>query len=97
MTDNEKVFLTAEQAISVIAKRGDVHTFRSGGNVLVGADWRRKAIVKALNDAPEGSIEVGGEQCMRMGHGLVLWTGSDPLFIEADTDRLKELEKQLQP
>lgn len=93
---SERLFITADQAISAIAKRGDIHTFRSSPSVLIGTDWRRKTLVKALRDAGPEGIEIGGEACMRMGHGLVLHSGG-PLFIEADSDILKKLEKDLTP
>ena len=90
---NDKVILTKEQAVALLGKRKDIHTFRSGTGILFGADWTRKGLLKAIQDTD--LIEIGGEACKRMGHGLVVWTGNDPLFVEVDKDKIEALEKQL--
>lgn len=93
---DDKIFLTKEQAIELIGDREDVHTFRSGSMMLIGADWSRKDIFGVINDAGEKDIEIGGEMCKKMGHGLVIWTSpSDPLFIEVDKEQLQQLENSI--
>jgi hypothetical protein len=91
---SDKILLTKEQAKALIGKRKDVHTFRSGMNILIGADWRRKAILEAIDKTD--TIEIGGDQCKKMGHALVIWTSdNDPLFVECDKEEIAKLEKSL--
>lgn len=92
---DKKIFLTPEQAKSVLLPGKQVHTFRSGGMALLGCDWSRKSILKAIDDNHD-RIEIGGDQCKRMGHGLVVWTSlTEPLFIECDKAKLQKLEDEL--
>lgn len=53
---------------------------------------RDSAFLKDLETAKE--IEVGGDNCRRMGHALVLWQGNNPYFFEHNEDKLKELLKE---
>jgi hypothetical protein len=92
----DKIFLTKEQALKLIGDRDQVHTFRSMSMALIGCDWSRESILETIENAGEKDIEIGGEMCKKMGHGLVIWTSeSDPLFIEVDKIEIEELEKQL--
>lgn len=77
------------------SKHKQTHTFRSGSGILIGADHSLKSLLQSINDAGEEGIEIGGEQCKAMGHGLVIWTGSDPLFVEVDKEKLLVLENKL--
>ena len=93
MNNDEKIFLTKEEAIS-IAKFEDnqIHCFlNSVPNMLVGADHSKDSFLNDLETAKE--IEVGGEQCRKMGHALVLWQGNNPYFFEHNEDKLVELLK----
>jgi hypothetical protein len=95
MKNSDKILLTPKQAESVLLKGKQIHTFRSGTGMLIGCDWSRKSIIEALKNNPD-RIEIGGDQCKRMGHGLVVWTSeTDPLFIECDKDKLQKLEDEL--
>ena len=93
MSETDKVVLTEAEALGLYRKnQKQVHTILNGiPNVLVGADWDmgefRTAVRKALK------IEIGGEQCRRMGHGLVIWRDkTDPVFCEVDDKKLGKLE-----
>lgn len=89
----ERIFLTKEQALGLLAKCKSIHTFRSGTGMLIGCDWRREELVKTINDLPDDRIEIGGEQCRKMGHGLVLWTSeTDPLFVEVDDSLISKMD-----
>lgn len=90
----DRIYITAEQAISALSNDESIHTFRNPRGMLIGADWSREELVKALQEAGPESIEIGGESCMKMDHGLILHSGG-PLFIESNTDRLRQLEKEL--
>jgi len=94
MKNDEKIFITKEEAFS-IAKIQDnqIHCFlNSMPNMLVGADHSKESFLKDLDTAKE--IEVGGDNCRRMGHALVLWQGNTPYFFEHNEDKLKELLKE---
>jgi len=64
----EKVFLTAEQAVALLPDSDDIHVFLNPGGMLIGADWSRAEAIKMLH---RGKCQLGGDMCMRMGHGLV--------------------------
>jgi hypothetical protein len=91
MTEDEIIVLTAEEATSLISNDELIHTFRSSPGLLMGSDWRRSELIKTFKKC---RIEIGGDQCKAMGHGLVVWTSeNNPLFVEADKDKIFELEK----
>jgi hypothetical protein len=91
---DKQILLTPKQAKSLLARRKQIHTFRSGSSILMGADWDRESIIEAIDKAAQ--IEVGGPQCRRMGHGLVVCTtDSNPLFVEVDEDKISKLESKL--
>jgi hypothetical protein len=89
----KRVILTADQAIKLLGKRKEIHTFANPRGMLLGADHSRKSLIEDLKNAR--SIEIGGDQCKAMGHGLVMYMKNEPLFIEVDKDELFELEKSL--
>lgn len=95
MSNDKKIFLTPSQAIELLADSEHIHTFRSGHGIMMGADWRKVDIIKLLNRLPEKSIEIGGQTCRRMGHGLVCHHDG-PLFIECNDRKLEELEMKLE-
>lgn len=89
MSDN-RVWLSAEEAISVLPEGDNIHTFRSAGTALLGADWMRKELINTIS---ESLCEVGGEACRAMRHGLVVWTQkANPLFVECDDEKLGQIE-----
>lgn len=78
----QRITLTAEQAIALLPDGDTVHTFRSTTMCLIGADWSRDKLIEALQS---GRIEIGGEQCRAVYHGLVLHIDGW-LFIETRRD-----------
>ena len=83
-------FITHEQAVSLLSDSENIHTFRQSGFGLIGADWSRKGVIDTMK-AHEQTLQIGGDQCRKMRHGLVLNDG-DYLFIEVDTDKLNEFD-----
>lgn len=75
---NERVVLNKDQALSMLQDGDEIHTFRSQGSVLIGADWSRASILEAIE---QNECEIGGETCQAMGHGLVIHANG-PLFVE---------------
>lgn len=88
----DRIFITTAEAISLLPLYDSIHTFRSSSFALIGADWSRKALIDAIKTS---ECEIGGEQCKRMGHGLVVHSGG-PLFVEVDKDKLQALEDSKQ-
>lgn len=90
----DRVFLTKEQAITLIEDKEDIHTFRSAAFGLMWADWSRKDIIEEIERSWEESIEIWWTACIGMWHGLVIYTSPNhPLFVEANTELLQALEK----
>ena len=88
---DDRVLLTAIEAISLLHEGERIHTFRSCGMALIGADWDRAEIIDAINASE--IVEVGGDGCRAMNHGLVVWTGDLPLFVECRKGSIEEFEK----
>jgi hypothetical protein len=82
-TEPNRVYLTKEQAVSMLPDGDTIHTFLSNSIALIGADWDRIKIIKAIADC---KCEIGGEACKAMNHGLVVHAGDLPLFVECKKD-----------
>ncbi|MFA7121237.1 MAG: hypothetical protein WC277_07130 [Bacilli bacterium] len=81
----DRVPLTTEQAIAMLPDGDTIHTFRNSiPGVLLGADWERADVLDAIDKAT--TREIGGPACCAMKHGLVVWTGDSPLFVECRED-----------
>lgn len=90
----ERLFLTVEQAISCLNEGDSIHTFLNSPGILVGADCSRESVIETLQKH-SNQIEIGGVVCRRMKHGLVVWRGDEPVFIEANEEKLKAIEIQV--
>jgi hypothetical protein len=66
---SDRIELTPEQAISMLADDDSIHTFRSAGPMLLGCDWDRDKLLQAIR---ENKCELGGEGCRGMNHGLAV-------------------------
>jgi len=76
--NQDRLTLNVNQAISMLAEDGDIHTFRSTGFALLGCDFPREFILELIRTK---TCEIGGEQCKRFNHGLVIHDNG-PLFVE---------------
>jgi hypothetical protein len=81
MTDNEKCPVSFEMAEAMLPDGSHVHTFRSSVGMLVGADWERCELLDRMRRY-ESTLEIGGPECQRFGHGLAMWDDYGPLFIQ---------------
>jgi len=81
--EESRVDLSTEEALSLLPKEDLIHTFRSIGSVLIGADWEREELVDLIN---RSHCEIGGSRSIALGHGLVIWSGTDPLFVHTIDD-----------
>ena len=92
-----KIYLTVEQAESVLPGGDSIHTFFNPGFGLIGADWDRKDILEQLKRV--NRIEICGKNAKKLGHGICAYNDGcahdSVLFIETDMDRLEKLENQL--
>lgn len=77
---SEREFLTIDQAKAMLAEGKNIHTFRQSGYALLGADWERSEIIKALESSD--SIELSGQAATALGHGICIKDESGWLFIE---------------
>lgn len=68
----ERIYLTKAQAKGLIAELspGYTHIFNNIGGILAGFDMPIRVIQEKIAEADQ--IEIGGEQCMAMGHALVI-------------------------
>jgi hypothetical protein len=75
---SERVTLTVEEAIAMLAEGEIVHTFRGGNGIILGADWNRADVLRAICETDRR--ELSGELATAMKHGLCINSGG-PLFI----------------
>lgn len=93
----DRLFLTKEQAISLLPKGKQVHTFRNPNGMLIGCDWSKKRVIEKINDSGDKCLAIGGEASKSLKHALIIQTAGDsPLFVETDMDKVEAIEK-LQP
>lgn len=79
----EKEKIDIKKAIAMLPSSERVHTFRNSSMMLIGADWDKSDIIKAME---KYGVELSGEQAKSMNHGLVLNDGTY-LFIETNTPK----------
>lgn len=89
------VHLTAKQAIDCLKNNEEIHVFNLATWGLTGCDMKREQIIKMIKTAED--IQIGGECCREMSHGLVLMpkdskTIYDYYFVECDDNKLKEYD-----
>lgn len=97
MPNELKKIISYEDAVSILPDEEYIHTFRSGGFGLCGADWSRAEILDKLKNSEV--IELTGETARGMGHGMCAYNKDaqhmqDVLFIETDEAKLSELERR---
>lgn len=93
-----RLFLTLEQAIDILPEGQEIHNFLNAPFGLIGADWPRERVIKALTAAE--TIEIGGEQCKALNHALVcipkgVKRQSDIFFFESNKEKVEYYEKLL--
>ena len=89
--EEERIFLTKEQAMDcLIIKDGQVHNFVPAPFGVIGADWNIEDVKQCLENAE--SIEIGGEQCRAMSHGIAVINKENLYFFEADNKKLDKYD-----
>lgn len=91
MTD-EKILLTADEAISLLPEGEYVHNYMNpNSGLFLGCDFDRADAEKHIREAFQR--EIGGPGCQNMKHGLVVWkTEKEISFFETDMDKLRAME-----
>lgn len=91
----EIIHLKPEEALELLDFNSDksVHTQKQLGNMFIGADNSYESIKKSLEEAED--IQVGGENCQAMGHGIVIFPKnakyqSDLLFVAHNKEKIKQ-------
>lgn len=72
--NDERVFLSYEEAEAMLPDGDTIHTFASNGMMIIGADWDRKDVLNLLKT---GKPELAGDMATGMGHGLVAFLKVD--------------------
>ena len=75
----ERIRLSFEDAVAMLPDGDEIHTFLNpGAGLMVGVDWHREEVVGLIRSH---GAELSGPEATRMGHGLVVIRGSEPVFI----------------
>lgn len=75
----ERRVLTKEEIFAKLPDGEYIHTFRQPGLTLIGANWERRSILKAINKYP---FELTGEQATGMGHGMAFCDEHGWVFVQ---------------
>lgn len=91
-----RIYLSYDEAVSVLPKGEMIHTFYNMPTCLIGADWSRAEIENKL--MASDYIEVTGEQAQALEHGICAYNKdtkwqSGILFIATDMDKIAKLAK----
>lgn len=89
---DDKIILTPDEAISILASGKYVHNYANPGRgIFIGVDFERPDAEKHIRDAVQ--LEIGGENCKRMKHALVAWSSERRCtFFATDAEKLDALE-----
>lgn len=91
MADDDKMIITADEAVSLFRGGDRIHNYKQVGHLLMGVDFTRESAEKALRAAP--LIEIGGPGCKGAKHPIVMHDAAGGhSFFEADMDKVAEFE-----
>ncbi len=76
---SDRVYLSKEDAIAMIAPGAAVHVVCNVGNIFIGADWRRADVIAQIYECVP---ELAGPIAMAEGYGLVIYVDSAPYFVK---------------
>lgn len=93
MSSDDKIILTADEAISLLAPGENVHNFINNiAGMFIGCDYSRDSAEKHIRDAVE--CEIGGPACKRIKHALVVWSSKTRMtFFETDMEKVEAMER----
>lgn len=89
---DEKIILTAEEAESLLVDGDYIHSYRNpAAGMFLGCDFDRAQAIEAIRTAH--ALEIGGDNCKRMKHGLVVWDSPTSLFFfQTDPAKVEAME-----
>lgn len=87
----DKRFITFEEATNLLNDGENIHTFRNGSGMLLGADHSREGLLKTMKQH-EATLQIGGDMCRKMKHGLILEDSAGYLFIETNEEKLNAFD-----
>ena len=92
MAKDDKIVLTADEAISLLPEGEYVHNYvNPTGAMFIGCDYDRDEVERHIRSAHQ--CEIGGPGCQSIKHGLVVWKTNKSLsFFETDMEKLKAME-----
>ena len=90
---DEKIIITADEAISLLKPGDTVHNFANpAGGLFIGIDYDRADAEEHIRDAV--SREIGGAGCKGMGHALVVHSSETRYtFFETDMKKVEAMER----
>lgn len=91
MTD-EKILLTADEAISLLPDGEYVHNYINNvPGLFIGCDYDRADAEKHIRDAI--ACEISGPGCKGMKHALAVWSSKNNVsFFATDMDKVEAME-----
>lgn len=87
---SERISLSADEAISVLAAGDDVHAFMNPNGFLLGADWSREEVEEAIRGTH--FIEIAGATARGMKHGIAIEWKAGLVWFATDEDALAKVE-----
>ena len=91
---DEKVLLTADEAISLLPEGEYVHNYINNmPGMFIGCDYDRVDAEEHIRKALQR--EIAGPRCHGMKHGLAVWSGEKSVsFFATDMAKLKTMEAE---
>ncbi|MBK8188838.1 MAG: hypothetical protein IPK79_00125 [Vampirovibrionales bacterium] len=75
----DRVCLSKEDAIAMIAPGESVHVVSNVGNIFIGADWLRADVIAQIYECVP---EEAGPIATAEGYGLVIYVDGAPYFVK---------------
>jgi hypothetical protein len=93
MAADDKIILTADEAISLLPAGDDVHNYVNNiPGIFIGCDFSRADAEKHIRSAVQ--CEIGGSGCKGMKHALVVWATNNRMsFFATDMAKVEEMER----
>jgi hypothetical protein len=90
--NDEKILLTADEAISLLATGEHIHNFINNvPDLFIDCDYDRVDAEKHIRDAI--ACEIAGPGCKSMKHALAVWSSNNNVsFFATDMDKVEAME-----
>lgn len=93
MASDDKIILTADEAISLLAPGDTVHNYAYPvAGIFLGVDYDRSDAEKHIREAIQS--EIAGPGCKGMKHALAVWSSKNRVtFFETDMEKVEAMER----